>query len=169
MDYFCGVIGLQMITVAVRSLNLYQHHENAQVQTEHPPSKCAKKMQQIGEIVDKLKEKHLGRYSLEQYNCWAHTIDMGKHDSYDTPPDLPSFVGRRAAKSSATGSGSSSVLPSAQSTPTPQPQSPGKRIRYRSECMDQLTKWHLLMEEGIITSEQYQGFVGTILNDIKKL
>ena len=95
---------------------------------------------------------------------------MGKHDSYDNPPDLPFFVGRRAARSCA--AGSTSVLASAslpQSTPTPQTQSPGKRIRYRSECMDQLTKWHTLMEKGIITSEQYQGFVGTILNDIKKL
>ena len=95
---------------------------------------------------------------------------MGKYDSYDNPPDLPYFVGRKSARNST--AGSTSVLASAtlpQSTPTPQPQSPGKRIRYRSECMDQLTKWHSLMEKGIITQEPYQGFVGTILNDIKKL
>ena len=32
--------------------------------------------------------------------------------------------------------------------------------------MDQLTKWHTLMEKGIITEEQYQGL---ILNDIEKM
>jgi hypothetical protein len=35
--------------------------------------------------------------------------------------------------------------------------------------MDQLTKWHSLMEKGIITEEQYQGYVGKILNDIEKM
>ena len=153
-----------------QSISAPRKRSSSNTKEENPPSKCAKKMQQIEEIVDKLKEKHLSRYSLEQYNCWTHTIDMGKHDSYDNPPDLPFFVGRKSARNST--AGSTSVLASAtlpQSTPTPQPQSPGKRIRYRSECMDQLTKWHSLMEKGIITQEQYQGFVGTILNDIKKL
>ena len=49
---------------------------------------------QIEETIDKLKEMHSGCYFLEQYNCWAHTIDMGKHNSYDSPPDLPFFVGK---------------------------------------------------------------------------
>jgi hypothetical protein len=35
--------------------------------------------------------------------------------------------------------------------------------------MDQLTKWHSLMEKGIITQDQYQDFRSTILNDIEKL
>lgn len=124
-----------------------------------PPSKCGKNLKQIEEIVDKLKQKHAKRYTIEQYNCWAHTLDMGKHDSYDQPPDLPFFVGRKKPTTS------HSVVPNESD----HPQSPGKRIRYRSECMDQLNKWHTLMEKQIITQEQYQGFIGTILQDIENL
>ena len=124
-----------------------------------PPSKCGKNLKQIEEIVDKLKQKHAKRYTIEQYNCWAHTLDMGKHDSCDQPPDLPFFVGRKKPTTS------HSVVPNESD----HPQSPGKRIRYRSECMDQLNKWHTLMEKQIITQEQYQGFIGTILQDIENL
>ena len=74
---------------------------NSHSKDDKPPSKCAKRMQRIEEIVDELKEKHSELYSLEQYNCWAHTIDMGKHNSYDNPPDLPFFVGKKPPRASA--------------------------------------------------------------------
>ena len=135
---------------------------------DNPPTKCAKKMMQIEEIVDKLKEMHSGLYSIEQYNCWAHTIDMGKHKSYDSPPDLPFFVGKKAPAKPSTPVVATAVVTQG-SAGSSQPESPGKRIRYRGECMDQLTKWHSLMEKGIIIEEQYQGFVGKILNDIEKM
>ena len=133
-----------------------------------PPTKCAKNMKQIEEIVDKLKEIYSGLYSLEQYNCWAHTIDMRKHNSYDSPPDLPFFVGKKVPTKSSTPVVATAIV-TQESAGSSQPESPGKRIRYRGECMDQLTKWHSLMEKGIITEEQYQGFVGKILNDIEKM
>lgn len=136
---------------------------NSHAKEDYPTTKCAKKMKQIEEIVDKLKEKHLGLYSLEQYNCWAHTIDIGKHTSYDNPPNLPFFVGKKPRSKECPPISATAVVT------TSQPQSPGKRIRYRGECMDQLTKWHSLMEKGIITEEQYQGFVGKIVNDIEKM
>ena len=112
---------------------------------------------------------HSGLYSLEQYNCWAHTIDMGKHNSYDSPPDLPFFVGKKAPTKASTPVVATAVATQGSAGSSSQPESPGKRIRYRGECMDQLTKWHSLMEKGIITEEQYQGFVGKILNDIEKM
>ena len=100
-------------------------------------------MQRIEEIVDELKEKHSELYLLEQYNCWAHTIDMGKHNSYDNPPDLHFLVGKKPPKARAMQSTSISAtaVVTQGSAATSQPQSPGKRIRYRGECMDQLTKW----------------------------
>ena len=51
---------------------------------------------------------------------------MKKHDLLDNPPQAESST-----------------------------KSPGKRIQYRSECMDQLDKWHLLLSRGVITQEQY--------------
>ena len=144
-----------------------QKRSCSRVKEDNPPTKCAK-MQQVEEIVDKLKEMHSGIYSLEQYNCWVHTIDMEKHKSYDSPPDLPFFVGKKAPAKPSTPVVATAVVTQG-SAGSSQPESPGKRIRYRGECMDQLTKWHSLMEKGIITEEQYQGFVGKILNDIEKM
>ena len=52
---------------------------------------CQQRMQAIEDIVDKLREKHEGEFSIEKLNAWAHMIHMGKHASYDNPPDLPYF------------------------------------------------------------------------------
>ena len=45
--------------------------------------------------------------------------------------------------------------------------SPGKRLQMKLECIDQLDKWHQLMEEGV-TAEQYKEIQDNIMNDIKK-
>ncbi len=68
----------------------------------------------------------------------------------DEPPDKPFF---RQAK-----------LKKAE----PQGISPSKRITLRSECIDQLEKWHKLMELGAITQDQYVEYKDTIMSDIKK-
>ena len=52
---------------------------------------CQQRMQQVEDIVDKLHEKHGKNYSVERLNAWAHMINMGKHNSYDMPPNLPYF------------------------------------------------------------------------------
>ena len=46
--------------------------------------------------------------------------------------------------------------------------SPGKRLNMRSECIDQLEKWHRLMQNGVITPEQYKEIQDNILSNIKK-
>ena len=47
--------------------------------------------------------------------------------------------------------------------------SPGKQIHLHTQCMDQLEKWHCLLEKGVISETQYKEFQGNILGDIKKL
>ena len=49
------------------------------------------------------------------------------------------------------------------------PLSPGKRVTIRGLCVDQLSKWHDLLEKGAITDEQYTELKSTILDDVKKL
>ena len=41
--------------------------------------------------VQKLKGLHESVYTVEQYNCWGHMIQSGKHASMEFPPDLPFF------------------------------------------------------------------------------
>lgn len=111
------------------------------------------KMDELQKIVDTLKDKHKeGKYShlsSAQFHCWGNTIQLGHHDSYDHPPNKPFFG---ATKTASIGGGAS----------------PGKRIHLRSECIDQLTKWHKLKSDGVITMEEYQDMHKTILGDIKK-
>ena len=110
------------------------------------------KMTEIDDICDKLCKKHGERYTKEQTRAWAVLIHMGKHDCYESPPDKHFFkVGKSRSATSGVGV------------------SPGKRLNMRSECIDQLEKWHRLMEKGAITSEQYKDIQDSILSDIKKM
>ena len=77
---------------------------------------------------------------------WAHVIHIGKHSSLDIPPDQPFF--RESHKKTSTSSSAS--FPSSSVAV-----SPGKRVSLRSECINQLDKWHSLLEKGIISRVEY--------------
>ena len=111
----------------------------------------ADKMAEVDKIQDELREKHSGKYSEEQLRSWAHLIQMKKHESLEKAPDKPFWRTKKAADLRRT----SSV-------------SPGKRISLRGQCVDQLLKWHELLEKGAITKEQYDDFHATIMEDVKK-
>lgn len=107
------------------------------------------KMDDLEEILDKLKSKHKeSKYTPEQLHCWANLIQMKKHDSYAAPPNKP-FFGKQPQVSR-------------------EISSPGKRIQLRTQCIDQLTKWHKLLEDQVISSDEYAEMHKTILSDIKK-
>ena len=112
-----------------------------------PPSKRSgrfdaqmKRMDDVQETIDKLKSRRsTAMISIppEQLHCWANLIQMKKHSSYESPPEYRYF---------------SSKVSGGKSTASA---SPGKRIHQRSECTDQLKKLHKLMEDGIVSEEQY--------------
>ena len=106
-------------------------------------------MSEVEEIVEKLRSKHEEKYTPEQFRAWAH---MHKCDSYDAPPDKPFFRKKKLQDSA----------PDATSV------SPGRRIDLRSQCIEQLDKWHALLDKGAITHEQYKDLQSTILEDIKR-
>ena len=72
---------------------------------------------------------------------------MKKYDSFEVPPDKPFWK---------TPTGTLTAV------------SPSKRINLRGQCVDQLLKWHELLEKGAITQEQYDNFKTTILDDVNK-
>ena len=108
------------------------------------------KTAELNEICEKILDKHASHYTKEQVWAWAILIQMGKHDDYENPPDKHFF---KTGKSNPSGLGIS----------------PGKRLNMRSECINQLDKWHSLMGKGAITSEQYKDIQDNIMNDIKKM
>lgn len=117
--------------------------------------KCGEKISEVEEIVKKLKKKHETKYSIEKLNIWAHLLHIEKHDSYDVPPDVPYFKGRSS-------NASTSLHVSQMDTTNP----PRNRVSLRTECIDQLSKWHDLLEKQVITQEDYDKVQQTILKDI---
>ena len=125
-------------------------------------SHSTKKMAEVDDIYKKLQDKHKGKYSAEQLRTWSHLLEMGKHDSYEEPPDKPFFRGRRPSTTY-------SSPGTSESKPTPVGISPGKKVNMRSELIDQLQKWYQLLEMGGISQMQYNELKETILSDIKEL
>lgn len=129
------------------------------------------KMAKVDDIYKKIDDAHGSLYTPEQKRAWAHMIELGKHDSITQPPDKRFFKSASTASASVSASASvakSSVSSSSATTPM-LITSPGRRVSIRSECIDQLKKWHSLLDCGAITKEQYEEIQGTILSDVRKL
>ena len=79
--------------------NVQTRKRTAQMTSDSAPSSkrqaIAKSISEVEDIIKKLKEKHGDDFSVEKLNCWAHMLNVGKHSSYDEPPDLPFFRGRK--------------------------------------------------------------------------
>ena len=96
---------------------------------------------------------HGNEYSDEQLRSWAHLVQMKKHDSLEVAPDKPFWRNKKKGISSSTGA----VV------------SPSKQISLCGQCVEQLQKWHVLLESGGIDKVQYNEFKATIMSDIKVL
>ena len=97
-------------------------------------------------ILGRLKEKHAVAYSEEKLRAWAHLIEMEKHSSYDEPPNTPFFAGKglKAAKSASDTARSTTGMSSSNGV------SPSKRLIMRSQCIEQLNRWHTLLPKQIV-------------------
>ena len=133
-----------------------------------PPNKrdsITKSISDVESIVKQLQSVHGESYSIEKMNAWAHLIHMGKHSSYNEPPDFPFFRGNKKKTASDHGNPDGDK----QSLANQSVDSPTKRLGFRTQCIDQLTNWHRLYESGAITKEQYEQLKDTILGDIKAI
>ena len=60
-------------------------------------------------------------------------------------------------------------MPAENSSPIPlatNPASPMKRLNMRTQCIEQLSKWHVLLESGAISQAQYEELKSSIIDDI---
>ena len=132
----------------------------------------AKTISTVETIVGELRERHGDTaFSVEQFNCWAHMINCGKWSSHDEPPDFPFFnkakkvKGKRHEKQDDRSDDATTNVTSQVTVSTSSPSS--KRLSRRAQCIDQLSKWHLLLEAGGITRTQYDELKESILDDMK--
>ena len=130
----------------------------------------AEKLSEVELAVKQLKDKHGSKYSIEQLNAWAHMISVGKHCSFEDPPNLPYFVGKARSRKDDTADPQHALAISTTAKPSSiaVSLSPGKRVSLRTECIDQLSKWHQLLEKGGIDKEQYDSLQKAIIGDIFK-
>lgn len=117
----------------------------------------SQKMEEVEEVLDELKKKHAGTYTEEKLRAWAHLIQMNKHKSYSQPPDMPYF--KKGNKHTHT-EASDSVIPAQTGV------SPCKWLTMRTACIEQMDKWHSLLEKGGITQQQYDQLQEKIMSDM---
>ena len=55
-------------------------------------------MLETEEIVNNLEKRHKKTYTHEQYNVWAHMINLHKHSSHESAPNKAFFRGTKGAK-----------------------------------------------------------------------
>ena len=130
------------------------------------------KMTEVQVIEEKLKEKHnkdgAKIFSDEQIRTWAHLIQMGKHSSYDVPPDKPFWKNRKRVPIGSSGASSTTCATPDKSNPPTVTISPGKRVNLRGQCVEQLLQLHQLMEKGGISKAEYDEMHESILTEVRK-
>ena len=126
---------------------------------EAPPPKRSSTITQVETIVANLKEKYRSTFDAAKYACWAHCIQNRKHSSTDESPDHPFFTSRKK-------SGSQCDSPRTTSSRS---RSPTKRPNLRTECTNQLSKWHSLLQGGAISQDQYNEMKDMITEDMKSM
>ena len=142
--------------------------KRAHVATENSTKKSSvavsqdKKLSEVQEIYEKLKSTHTG-YDQERLRMWAHLIQMGKHESYEVPPNQPFFKDAKSRKKDKTTEGPPAQDPAGTCI------SPVKRSNLRSAYMSQVKEWHGLFKDGAITEEEYEHQKEKILGDLGKL
>ena len=94
-------------------------------------------MDELEVIYEELLDKHKELYKPEQLRAWAHLLQLKKHDSYEEPPNKPSFRNTRKNKHTAV---ETSREPSQQSVAL----SPGKHVSMQGQLIDQMSKIHEL-------------------------
>jgi len=88
---------------------------------------------------------------------------MEKHSSYDEPPNTPFFAGKGLKAAKSTSETSSNGMSSSTGV------SPSKRLIMRSQCIEQLDRWHTLLDKGCITQADYDEMHAKIMADMKNI
>ena len=91
-------------------------------------------------------------------------IRLEKHESTDEPPDLPFWQGRKRQQMNTDAQHTKKATMVANVT-----SSNTSRVSIRSELLDQLSKWHKLNADGVVSDAEYEELKKTILTDIKQL
>lgn len=165
--------------------------------SDRPVTKRQKREEELDQLVEKLKEKHGELLTVLQYRLWARTILSGVHDDMDSPPPLPMITGYApksqkkdsytdaiagAAAGVATAvvkvlnSGPGNVVPTTPSRITdirtqspPIAMSPNLSVDIRMKNLEQLRYLQQLMNDGILSNEEFLEQKGMIMDTLRRI
>ena len=142
------------------------------------------KEEQVETTYAELHEKHGSKYDPPRLRLWARMITTGLHSDYDTPPEIPAFLGstpKRARRESLSEAMSGAAVAFAdalkgkekdekrQGSVVTSGISPGRSVELRMKNYEQLRYLQQLYDDGILTREEYQEQKQLIITSIRKL
>ena len=173
------------------------HQHGVKRKSDGAVNKRQAREDELDSIYDRLKEKHGDMYSTPQYRLWARMIICGTHDDLDTPPQVPMIVGAPLPKrpkqesltsalvdaatafanvispTSCSSNAESSTEPSTPKIPgrgiSRTGVSPGRVADVRMKNLEQLRFMQNLLDDGILSTEEFDEQKQLILNTLRKL
>jgi hypothetical protein len=142
-------------------------------------SKRQKREDEIDSVFEKLKEMHGDKYDTLKLRLWARTIAGDVHKDFENPPDLPAFGStpqkRRESVASAIGGAAVAITKALSGTPTSNDTShqagvsPGRAIDLRMKNYEQLRYVQQLLDDGVLSKDEYTEQKQGILGSLKRL
>ena len=149
-------------------------------------SKADEREQELLQIIDQLISKHSDSYTVPQLRLWAKYIQSKRHESYDEPPNIPLITGtpdsRKSTRKESFGdalAGAATAIvralkpqsPKRSSTPSGATTtfSPNSHANLRRKHLEDLRTLHSLLEDGVLTDEEYVEQKQSILSTLCQL
>ena len=162
-----------------------QSRKRKSSETCAPSSKASKsddREEELLEIVDQLKEKHSASYTVPQYRLWAKFIQSKRHDSYDSPPNIPLITGnpdaRKHNRKDTVGdaiAGAATAFAKALNRSPRSPSlsqqgiSPNSHANLRRRHLEDMRMLHAMYEDGVLTPNEYQEQKADIISTLREL
>ena len=166
------------------SVKLARDEEDMPGSSKHSTSFASE--EEVEEYVTELQEMHGDKYDYGEYKIWARMIKNRQWKDKDTPPNLPMIHGKAGRKGKtdvvdviATAdvaiinklqpSDAQPKSPAATVAHTADGMSPGKKVRLRSQYLNQLKEIQNLRDENVLTADEFQVEKDTILQTLREL
>lgn len=148
-------------------------------------SKLDDREDELESIFKQLKEKHQDKFSGPQLRLWARIIAAKTHDDLDDPPRVPMITGsvkRNSQPKESLSDAFASAVTAIAKVLSPIPNvtqakgaenqatfSPGKKLELRMKNLEQLRQLQQLLEDGILSQEEFASQKKIVLCSLNKL
>ena len=126
-----------------------------------------------------LKTRHGDKYEIPKLRLWSRMICSDLHEDYENPPAIPAFsLGKKARRESVSEAITGAAMAVTHAlenqtqhhSPSKSSQlSPSKTVEVRLKNLEQLKIIQQLLEDNILTQDEYSEQKAIILSSLRKL